>query len=460
MPYTWTDLSWLTSNWFWRGTQSAIFYYISCAPCSKIAYQRKRRNECRRAEAEKAAEGEGYQQPLPSSTNPFWDEEITLGPGPPPKRSNKERDKGRLKERDLESGVLDEGERTGAGTGTGGEIMGGGPSISLEGDRNEVTGGIRRYQREDEVLWGREDESKASLEFTPASGSTSSRGTYYYARNPAVNDLHPPVVSTQPTSRAETLWMLQPPPKAKIMAGKEHRSRSSSGTSNVSRASSRRTAETSLGRQVGERLMAPKMEAGGQTQLALPSSVPMSKGPSNRSDAASSSSASRCTTIAQGQRHNRNTALIVAPSSSDPDPQLRQTPAPPPSASANAEDPNPPHHHLTRPPLSTIPSASLPQRQQKDTPPHLRPVVSTHSVSSLRILQELIPPAHLLNGKVQPVDGAVGVKLPPTNAQEDSELGSPSETDGCFPDGGWDFPRPGRKRTLDARARKRWSMEL
>lgn len=32
----------ITMAWFWRGFQSAVFYYVSCAPCSKLAHQRKR----------------------------------------------------------------------------------------------------------------------------------------------------------------------------------------------------------------------------------------------------------------------------------------------------------------------------------------------------------------------------------------------------------------------------------
>lgn len=42
-------------SWFWRGFQSAIFYYVSCAPCSKLAYQRRRRRDNKRAKAQHAA---------------------------------------------------------------------------------------------------------------------------------------------------------------------------------------------------------------------------------------------------------------------------------------------------------------------------------------------------------------------------------------------------------------------
>lgn len=446
MPYTWTDLSWLTSNWFWRGTQSAIFYYISCAPCSKIAYRRKRKKESRKAEAEKEKEGEGYKHILPSSTNPYWNEEIALGPGPPPKRSNKERDKGRLKERDLESGCLNSNVGTVSGSdGTGR------PELPLDLEHTEAGWNKKRYHREDELLWGRDDDSKISLESSPLSRSGSSRGTYYSARNPAVNDLHPPVVSSQPTSRNETLWMLQPPPKAKIMEGKERRSRSSSGTTNVSRESSKRGGGMILGRQAGGNLMVPKVSYGHQT----PDPTPLSRGPSNRSVALPSSSTT--STSIQGQRHDRDAAILVAPltdASENPEPHLLQTPAPPSAFRSEASLPSP---LPDRPPLSTVPSSSLPQKP-KDRPPHLRPVVlSANSVSSLHILQELIPPSNQLNSKIQPLDGAVGVKLPPASAQEDQELGLP-EVDSRFPENGWNFPQS-RQRQSGTRG-KRWSMEL
>ncbi|KAL9109352.1 MAG: hypothetical protein Q9227_005982 [Pyrenula ochraceoflavens] len=41
-------------------------------------------------------------------------------------------------------------------------------------------------------------------------------------RNPAINDLHPPIVSSLPRTQAEVAWMLQPPPSAAVMAGRVH----------------------------------------------------------------------------------------------------------------------------------------------------------------------------------------------------------------------------------------------
>lgn len=47
------------------------------------------------------------------------------------------------------------------------------------------------------------------------------RHPYYVGRNPPVNDLHPPIVTTTPWDTGSMKWMLQPPPAASIMNGKE-----------------------------------------------------------------------------------------------------------------------------------------------------------------------------------------------------------------------------------------------
>ena len=95
----------------------------------------------------------------------------------------------------------------------------------------------KRYHRPDELLWGitshkttlhpssptssnnpdSKGDSTTLLQPTP---SRTSDASYMIGRNPAVNDMHPPIVSTRPASKAETRWMLQPPPPAKVMEGK------------------------------------------------------------------------------------------------------------------------------------------------------------------------------------------------------------------------------------------------
>ncbi|CAF9938878.1 MAG: hypothetical protein ALECFALPRED_007915 [Alectoria fallacina] len=441
----------LTGSWFWRGFQSAIFYYISCAPCTKLAYRRKRRKQLKRERSEKAlheAEEGLHQHPSPFSTNPHWKEEIALGPGPPQRKANRD-GKGRPKDgRGLRTGGV--GTSTETGTSSADTVVGeeGGEKMGDSGEGWNK----RRYQREDEILWGKEEEEGKPTGMSPVSRSASGKASYYQARNPAVNDLHPPVVSTQPTHRSETQWMLQPPPRAKIMEGKEkanspNRSRSGSSASKDSKASGKKP--ESLGRQVGDRLMELKFQRG-EHLSADPSSVPMTRASSARSTASSMN-------IAQGQPHDRDPQASLPPRSIEATNRKPPPPSPPPPLSIPSE-PSLLSPMATRPPLSTIPSASLPQRH-KGRPSHLRPLlISTDSASSLHVLQELVAPATQLNtikAASTPIpDAAVSVKLPPVNHQEDAELRLP-EVESWFPGSGWSFPSKSAPEL-----RQRWSMDL
>lgn len=67
-------------NWFLRGFQSAIFYYVTCTPWKESLRRRNRRNEAKRAAAGRADDG-NYVGPF--QTNEEWAEEILAGPGPP-----------------------------------------------------------------------------------------------------------------------------------------------------------------------------------------------------------------------------------------------------------------------------------------------------------------------------------------------------------------------------------------
>lgn len=301
------------------------------------------------------------------------------------------------------------------------------------------------------MLWGKdgqEEEKGKPTGMSPVSRSASGNASYYQARNPAVNDLHPPVVSTQPTHRSETQWMLQPPPKAKIMEGKEKtnspnrsRSRSGSGASKDSKTSGKKP--ESLGRQVGERLMELKVKRGENPATSSPSAV-VSRVSSAKSTASS-------TKTVQGQPHDRDPPLSLPQPTLDstnrkllPSISISELPLLPPTAA--------------RPPLSTIPSVSLIQKP-KDRPPHLRPLlISTNSASSLHVLQELIAPSTQLNtikAASAPIsDPAVSAKLPPPSRQENADLRLP-EVESWFPESGWNFPSrsaPG--------PRQRWSMEF
>ena len=435
----------LTGSWFWRGFQSAVFYYISCAPCTKLNYRRKRRKQLKREKFEKAllkAEEGVHHHPSPFSTNPNWQEEIALGPGPPQRKANRD-GKGRPKnKRELRKGEL--GSSTDTGTSSAdtmvGEDSGGNIRESGEGWNR------KRYQREDEMLWGKEEQEDRPTGMSPISRSASSNANYYQPKNPAVNDLHPPVVSTQPTHRNETQWMLQPPPRAKIMEGKEkanspNRSRSGSGASKDTKASWKKP--ESLGRQVGERLMESKFKRG--ENPAASSSAAISRVSSARSTVSSEK-------LAQGQPHDRDLPLSHSQTS------FESTNGMPPPSTSISTAPSLLPSTAARPPLSTIPSASLPQKP-KDRPPHLRPLaISTNSASSLNVLQELVAPATQLNtikATSAPIpDVAVSVKLPPASHQEDADLRLP-EVESWFPESEWNFPPKSAPEH-----RQRWSMDI
>lgn len=206
--------------WLYRGVQSAVFYYASCTPCANSIDRRKRLRDAVRSKREREKndalvtdQPRPFVQPIPFSTNPGWDEEIALGPGPPARNHRALNRRTSWNTDGLSNSSLDA------------DV--GGPSLQKKDkgpSRHNHPLGDRwsrlRHQREDEPLWGEEvEEIKGSSGGRGRSGGKEPK--YYIARVPPVNDLHPPVVSG-PKSRAETRWMLQPPPSAKVMAGKEH----------------------------------------------------------------------------------------------------------------------------------------------------------------------------------------------------------------------------------------------
>ncbi|KKK12626.1 hypothetical protein P175DRAFT_0473967 [Aspergillus ochraceoroseus IBT 24754] len=210
--------------WLYRGAQSAVFYYATCTPCANSLDRRKRKKEAARSQREKEKseaivtdQPRPFAQPTPFSTNQGWMEEIALGPGPPKRRGGHRSNHCRTDSRD-----------------TDGLSAGSSHDLDYDGDHSskrdrvgarhlsERWNRMLRDQREDEPLWGEEVEVKGSSIGLSGRGriDAESQSKYYIARVPPVNDLHPPIVSG-PKSRAETRWMLQPPPSARVMAGKE-----------------------------------------------------------------------------------------------------------------------------------------------------------------------------------------------------------------------------------------------
>ncbi|KAL8824853.1 MAG: hypothetical protein Q9191_004782 [Dirinaria sp. TL-2023a] len=413
-------------SWFWRGFQSAIFYYVSCAPCTKFAYQRRRRKDRKRAHAEQREAEEGsYRHPSPFSTNIYWREEMLLGPGPPQKKKERDRDRERQREQgnrgpktsDLSSSAV-------TGVSSADTVLDTeGPEMEQERDSAEGWN-RRRYQREDEILWGHED-VPASRVRTPevgisraATNSSAGEGSYY-ARNPEVNDLHPPIVST-PMNKSQTRWMLQPPPSARVMEGKEraNRSRSVSGASRTSAASSKRATDN-LGRRVGEKLLGERLR---QAEVASTESVALSRTSTN----------DKAVPDAQGQKHDRDRRLPNESRSTTQSltsqSQRRHPVAPPISISADLRPP------ASRPPLETIDSHRKAEQQQQKKPSRPK-LVAMDSTSSLQVLQELVSPLTLNGGpkaanrKLNALPRSTtqhlpeaAIKLPPVDDVEDREL--------------------------------------
>ncbi|KAL4873634.1 hypothetical protein BDV12DRAFT_159340 [Aspergillus spectabilis] len=212
--------------WLVRGAQSAVFYYVTCTPCDEHLNRRKIKNDAVRSRLREKQQSEGiitdqprpFPQPMPFSTNPGWMEELALGPGPP-KRRGGHRTTTHHRVESWDTGALSTGSFQDFDISpTPSERINKIGSKHL-GDRwNRML----RYQREDEPLWGEEVEVKGSSVGLSGRGKVDARAPskYYIPRVPPVNDLHPPIVSG-PKSRAETRWMLQPPPSARVMSGKE-----------------------------------------------------------------------------------------------------------------------------------------------------------------------------------------------------------------------------------------------
>ncbi|KAF2032607.1 hypothetical protein EK21DRAFT_60161 [Setomelanomma holmii] len=288
-------------SWFLRGVQSAVFHYASCAPCTGYSDGRKRRRAAKAAKKVKAKlqleDPDTYHHPPATGTNPYWDEEIRMGPGPPPRRARR-------------TNTGSTRAITTAGTQSSAISKG---SSSLDDARDELrlsddtvdddNWNRKRYQREDEDLWGMH-EPPVPIQQLPSRSSvgvagfslkrpgTSRSASYYSVRAPPINDLHPPVVSLPSPDPTDNRWMLQPPPKASVMAGKErasNRSRSGSG------ASSR--VELSLQRQLSTKQVKHRLERG------------------ETPDMPSISRNSSYSNLVSGQRHDRSRTPQVRPPS-------------------------------------------------------------------------------------------------------------------------------------------------
>lgn len=390
---------------------------------------------------------------------------MALGPGPPLKKKDRERERQQRargggtdvgSSRELVTGNSTDTGTSSADTVVARSSLQGVPEVEQERESDDGWN-RRRYQREDEILWGLDAGNEGGHAFS---------NQYCTARNPEVNDLHPPVVSTAPTHRSETRWMVQPPPSAKVMEGKEraNRSRSGSGGSN----GSSRRGKMSLGRQIGERTVEEKRRKVKTTEPAAGSAA------MSRATSRESAMSNMPTT---GQLHDRGGPPPPARISAD---TVLST-----SSSAKAKPPNeqPPRLFTAaaaaRPQLQTIvsstfispavsastsPAAFPPTAPDSKPQLHLpRPILQTTSSSSLRVLQELVSPATALNAR--PPSAREQTKLPPADGDEDHELEIP-EVESYWPppdscdDDGRDLEYDVMGVGVGGSRRERWSCDI
>ncbi|KAI1639280.1 hypothetical protein F4809DRAFT_157718 [Biscogniauxia mediterranea] len=290
--------------------QSAVFYVVSCAPCLQARHHQQSKVQAKKERREKAriqAENpDSYQHPDPFNTNPYWAEEIMMGPHVDVKKYKSAASKN-PSQRGLHSSGKDTASVTGS-VGAGSMHIGSSPTIVGEEGKLSFSTTLtptlsedwnrKRYQREDEELWGHELSRTGHklMDAIKHAGSSAGRllenslgmeskqttdddknDAYFVPKNPPVNEYHPPIVRQRPTHRDAHKWMLQPPPPAKFMEGKVPVSRSASFASHMSRRTVRTATSDgpALGRLVHEKTVEAKLKSG-----AFSSEVELNRSPS------------------------------------------------------------------------------------------------------------------------------------------------------------------------------------
>uniref|UniRef100_A0A0B7JWN4 Signal peptide-containing protein n=1 Tax=Bionectria ochroleuca TaxID=29856 RepID=A0A0B7JWN4_BIOOC len=219
--------------------QSAVFYVIACTPCAKVRHRHKVKERAKKEREEKEKihmeQPDLYRHPSPFNTNPYWHEEMSMGPSLPKKSSSKNSSQRGLTSSGRDSEVLSVSDRT---NGADSRINFGEPvHVVTSADDDDHWNRRHGYQREDEELWGQWPGHRLKDAFSKARNSAGKliestmgvekevtdqerRDFYFAPKNPPVNDYHPPVVSSKIPNRNAHQWMLQPPPSAKVMEGK------------------------------------------------------------------------------------------------------------------------------------------------------------------------------------------------------------------------------------------------
>ncbi|TEA13828.1 hypothetical protein C8034_v004058 [Colletotrichum sidae] len=264
--------------------QSAIFYYLACTPCNEMKAFRKAKKKAKEdRETKRKIEMEQpglYRHPDPFHTNPYWAEEMAMGPHLPKKSASKN-----TSQRGLASaGRTSTAASFGCASTVADSTTPVSPTISSDTTARKLSGdGWNRtlYQREDEELWGhnltgmghkimdnivkagnqagRYVEEKLGRE-KPI--TEEDRNNFYSTpRNPPVNDYHPPIVGSKPSRPDALKWMLQPPPPAKLMEGRVPVTRTGS-TSTVASRRTMASEEPPLDRLVREKALQRKLRQG------------------------------------------------------------------------------------------------------------------------------------------------------------------------------------------------------
>ncbi|KAF1810371.1 hypothetical protein P152DRAFT_451124 [Eremomyces bilateralis CBS 781.70] len=284
-------------HWLFRGAQSALFWFISCGPCHVAAHQSRRKKQARRARCERQQEQSSnpdrYHHPSPFDINPYWNEEMEMGPGPPQRRVKKRAtNMSATTDRSMSIGMRT---MTTSTTGSRTEMM---EVVRPESVHLGRPGwNLRRYQRADEELFltdatdtdgeqcgaldGPDDTSENASRLGPvrqgnAMGSSVGMGgvpphstcelahphlhrvvsrptptsSFYTTSTPTVPELLQPVVTprlAEYANKSDTAlrWLKEPPPSAAFMEGKEPRNRSRSRSGSEA---SRRRGRTENGR--------------------------------------------------------------------------------------------------------------------------------------------------------------------------------------------------------------------
>lgn len=279
--------------------QSAVFYLASCTPCRQARHHKRSAATAKEAREEKdrlkKEFPDAYRQPDPFNTNPYWSEEIMMGPHWTSKKKEKMSNKSKTSDRGLNSAGNDKASVAAGSTAAPGTPNPASATLVAEDGTLSQTTSIsedwnkKRYQREDEELWGHEfsraghrlmDAIKqagssahrrieATLGMEPKPVTDQDRAQFYAApkdsyfapKNPPVNDYHPPIVRQRPAHKDAHKWMLQPPPAAKVMEGKVPVTRSGSMASHLSHKTT--TSDSpALGRKMHEKAMEAKLRNG------------------------------------------------------------------------------------------------------------------------------------------------------------------------------------------------------